>query len=84
MNILNKDNKMPKMKTRSSAKKRFVVISKKSGTTKIKATQSGKQHGMTKRSKRHNRVQRGTVIMNSSDAKIVLKFLPYGKKKKKK
>ena len=75
---------MPKMKTRSSAKKRFVVISKGSKPAKIKATQSGKQHGMTKRSKRHNRDQRGTVIMGSADTKIVLKFLPYGKKKKKK
>ncbi|KJV65656.1 50S ribosomal protein L35 [Ehrlichia muris] len=66
---------MPKLKTKSSIKKRFSVTA----TGKIKSTQSGKRHGMTKRSKRSIRVQRGTAIMNSSDSRIVKLFMPYSR-----
>lgn len=64
---------MPKMKTKSSAKKRFSYTA----TKKIKATQAGKQHGMVKRTKRQLRDQRGTTILCAADAKIVRQFLPY-------
>lgn len=66
---------MPKLKTKSSAKKRFSYTA----TGKIKATQAGKQHGMVKRPKRQLRDQRGTTILCAQDAKIVKQFLPYNK-----
>ncbi|WP_395878173.1 50S ribosomal protein L35 [Ehrlichia muris] len=66
---------MPKLKTKSSVKKRFSVTA----TGKIRSTQSAKRHGMTKRSKRSIRVQRGTTIMNFSDSRIVKLFMPYSR-----
>lgn len=64
---------MPKLKTKSSAKKRFRLT----GTGKVRMSQSGKQHGMIKRTNKQLRNQRGTTIMAPQDAKIVKKFLPY-------
>lgn len=65
---------MPKMKTKSSAKKRFKI----SGTGKIMAAGAGKQHGMIKRSNKFLRNARGTMVLSEPDAKIVKKFLPNG------
>lgn len=66
---------MPKMKTKSGAKKRF----KLTATGKVVAGQAGKRHGMRKRSKRFIRDQRGGTVINESDATIIRKnFLPYG------
>lgn len=67
---------MPKMKTKSSVKKRFSFTA----TGKVKSTQSGKKHGMVKRTNKQIRNQRGTTILNESDAGIVKKFTPYGLK----
>ncbi len=61
---------MPKMKTNSSAKKRFRVT----GTGKIKMGQAGKRHGMIKRTNKTIRNARGTTIMSESDAKNVRRF----------
>ena len=66
---------MPKMKTKSGAKKRFRLT----GSGKVRANQAGKRHGMIKRTNKHIRNQRGTTILDPSDAKIVIThFLPYG------
>jgi len=65
---------MPKMKTKSSAKKRF----KLTASGKVRASQAGKQHGMIKRSNKTLRNQRGTTILSPQDARIVMKFLPNG------
>jgi len=65
---------MPKMKTKSSAKKRF----KLTATGKVSASQAGKQHGMIKRSNKFIRQSRGTTTLSDADARIVKKFLPYG------
>ncbi len=66
---------MPKMKTKSGAKKRFSLTA----TGKVKANQSGKRHMMRRRSKRFIRDQRGTTILNESDATVIRKyFLPNG------
>ncbi len=65
---------MPKMKTKSSAKKRFKIT----GSGKVRATQAGKQHGMIKRTNKQLRNQRGTTILKDQDARVVKKFLPYG------
>ena len=66
---------MPKLKTKSGAKKRFKVTA----TGKIMAAQSGKQHGMIKRSNKQIRNKRGTRALAPADAKIVKKFIPYAK-----
>ena len=65
---------MPKMKTKSSAKKRF----KLTATGKVRASQAGKQHGMIKRSNKFIRQNRGTTTLSDADARIVKKFMPYG------
>jgi large subunit ribosomal protein L35 len=64
---------MPKLKTKSSAKKRFRLTSK----GKIKMGQSGKRHGMIKRTNSQIRKQRGTTIMSKQDSKIVKSYMPY-------
>jgi large subunit ribosomal protein L35 len=63
---------MPKMKTKSSAKKRFKITA----TGKVKAAAAGKQHGMIKRTNKFNRSARGTMVLSDPDARIVKKFLP--------
>jgi len=65
---------MPKMKTKSGAKKRFKLTK----TGKVKSGQAGKQHGMIKRTNKFIRNARGTAVLSAADAKIVKKFLPYG------
>lgn len=65
---------MPKMKTKSSVKKRF----KLTATGKVKVQQAGKRHGMIKRSNKFIRKARGTTVLSDQDARIVKKYLPYG------
>lgn len=65
---------MPKMKTKSGAKKRF----KLTATGKVKALQAGKRHGMIKRTRKFIRNARGSVILSEPDARVIRKFLPYG------
>ena len=65
---------MPKMKTKSGAKKRFKITA----TGKIKVAQAGKRHGMIKRTTKFIRKARGTMVLSKPDARIVRKFLPYG------
>jgi large subunit ribosomal protein L35 len=65
---------MPKMKTKSGAKKRF----KLTASGKVKRAHAGKQHGMIKRSNKQIRNLRGTTTLSEPDARIVRKFLPYG------
>ncbi|MBI1214786.1 MAG: 50S ribosomal protein L35 [Alphaproteobacteria bacterium] len=68
---------MPKMKTHSGAKKRFSVT----GKGKVQARAAHKRHRMTSKSKRMKRNGRSTLIMNESDATIILNnFLPYQRK----
>ena len=64
---------MPKLKTKSSAKKRFKITAK----GKVIMPQSGKRHGMIKRTNTQIRKQRGTTIMSKQDEKIVKSFMPY-------
>ncbi len=65
---------MPKMKTKSGAKKRFRLTA----SGKVRGQQAGKQHGMIKRTNKFIRNARGSVILKDQDARIVKKFLPYG------
>ena len=64
---------MPKMKTKSSAKKRFKVTA----TGKVMAGQAGKRHGMIKRSNKFIRDARGLTTLSEPDQKIAKKFMPY-------
>ena len=66
---------MPKMKTKSGAKKRFKVT----GGGKVLYAQSGKRHGMIKRTAKQVRNQRGTSVLFKTDGDNVKKFfLPNG------
>ncbi|MDG7056508.1 MAG: 50S ribosomal protein L35 [Wolbachia endosymbiont of Meromenopon meropis] len=66
--------KKMKLKTKSSVKKRFNLTAK----GKIISTQSGKRHGMIKRSKSNIRGQRGTTVLHKSDFHIIKSYMPYG------
>ena len=63
---------MPKMKTKSSCKKRFKVTA----SGKVKSAAAGKNHGMIKRSNKFIRDARGTMVLAEPDARIVKKFMP--------
>lgn len=66
--------KMPKIKTKSSAKKRFKVTA----TGKILFGKAGRRHGMSKRPQSMLRDSRGTHVMNASDvARVKRHMLPY-------
>jgi len=64
---------MPKMKTKSGAKKRFKITA----TGKVKVQQAGKRHGMIKRTNKFIRKARGTTVLSDQDARIVKSFMPY-------
>ena len=66
---------MPKMKTKSGAKKRF----KMTATGRVKAGQAGKRHGMIKRSTKFIRTARGTTTLCKADENIVKKYMPYAR-----
>lgn len=69
------ESKMPKLKTKSGAKKRFKIT----GTGKVVYAQRGKRHGMIKRTKKQIRNLRGTSVMFKTDGDNVKKyFLPNG------
>jgi large subunit ribosomal protein L35 len=65
-----KENKMPKLKTHSGSKKRFKVTA----SGKVKYQQSGKRHGMIKRTKKQIRDHRGTAVLFKSDGDNIIKF----------
>jgi large subunit ribosomal protein L35 len=60
---------MPKLKTKSGAKKRFRLTA----TGRVKAGQAGKRHGMIKRSPKFVRNARGMTVLSDPDARIVRK-----------
>lgn len=66
---------MPKIKTKSGAKKRFKIT----GTGKVKYAHAGKRHGMIKRTPKQIRQLRGTSVLFKSDGDNIKKyFLPNG------
>ncbi len=72
---------MPKMKTKSSAKKRFAVT----GTGKVKCGSAFTSHMMINKPKSMKRKAKGTTTMAEPDAKLVLvNFMPYDRKGKSK
>ncbi|MBT8412365.1 MAG: 50S ribosomal protein L35 [Octadecabacter sp.] len=66
---------MPKMKTKSSCKKRFKVTA----NGRILTGQAGKRHGMIKRSNKFLRNARGTTTLCAADEKIIKSMMPYAR-----
>ena len=66
---------MPKMKTKSSCKKRFKVTA----SGRVKTAQAGKRHGMIKRTNNFIRTARGTTTLSAPDEKIVKGMMPYAR-----
>jgi large subunit ribosomal protein L35 len=65
---------MPKMKTQSSAKKRFKVT----GTGKVKSGVAHKRHRLISKPKKMKRTSRRTMVLAKPDGIIIKKnFLPY-------
>ncbi len=64
---------MSKLKTKSSAKKRFSTT----GRGKLRRRTAYHRHNLTKRAKKVKRNQRGAKALSASDAAIVRPFLPY-------
>ena len=64
---------MPKMKTKSAAKKRFKVT----GTGKVKAAVAYKRHCLGHKPQKMKRTSRRTMVLAKPDGIIVRRFMPY-------
>ena len=64
---------MPKLKTKSGAKKRF----SRTATGKVKAGVAHKRHRLISKPQQMKRKARGTVILQPGDTKLVLTYMPY-------
>ena len=64
---------MPKMKTKSGAKKRFQVL----GNGGVKRAHAFKRHILTKKTTKNKRQLRGTSMVNERDMASISKMLPY-------
>jgi large subunit ribosomal protein L35 len=73
--VLAQESQMPKLKTKSGAKKRFKITA----AGKVKYAQRGKRHGMIKRTPKQIRQLRGTNVLFKTDGDNIKKyFLPNG------
>ena len=71
---------MPKMKTKSGAKKRFKVTK----TGRVKSKSAFMSHMQMNKPKSMKRKARGMSVLSAPDERIVLRnFLPYSRKKRK-
>jgi large subunit ribosomal protein L35 len=64
---------MPKLKTKSGAKKRFG----RTGAGKIKHNYAYKRHRLISKPMQGKRKRRGTTTMEKGDSKLVLTYMPY-------
>lgn len=64
---------MPKMKTKSGAKKRLKVL----GGGGIKRSMAFKRHILTKKTTKNKRQLRGTTMVSPSDVSAIRAMLPY-------
>lgn len=62
---------MPKMKTKSAAKKRFAVT----GSGRIKRKHAYHSHILTKKSKKRKRILASTTVMSNADARKVREMI---------
>jgi large subunit ribosomal protein L35 len=65
---------MPKMKTKSSVKKRFKITA----TGKVLAGPGNKRHGLINRSQKMKRTSRGSQTLTHADGLTVKQWAPYG------
>ena len=65
---------MPKMKTKSSVKKRFKITA----TGKVLAGAGNKRHGLISRSQKAKRQNRRTQVLTHEDGRTVKQWAPYG------
>ncbi len=64
---------MPKMKTKSAAKKRFRLTA----TGKVRGNPAFKRHNLRKRPQKMKRQARGTMIMPPEAAGLIKSCMPY-------
>ena len=64
---------MPKMKTKSGAKKRFTI----SANGRIKRSQAFKRHILTKKDTKTKRQLRGMIEVHAADKAMVRAMMPY-------
>ena len=64
---------MPKMKTKSSAKKRLTVL----GGGGVKRSHAFKRHILTKKTTKTKRQLRGTSMVDATNMKSVRAMMPY-------
>jgi large subunit ribosomal protein L35 len=65
---------MPKMKTKSSVKKRFSITA----TGKVLAGPGNKRHMLRRRPQKMKRTNRGNQVLTAMDARTVKQWAPYG------
>lgn len=71
INQSKKGCKMPKMKTKSAAKKRFAVT----GSGRIKRKHAYHSHILTKKSNKRKRILASTTVMSNADARKVREMI---------
>jgi large subunit ribosomal protein L35 len=64
---------MPKLKSKSGAKKRF----RTTASGKVRSNFAKKRHNLRKRTQKMKRNSRGSQILSDADARIVKSYLPY-------
>ena len=64
---------MPKLKTKSSVKRRFRLTA----SGKVRANPASRRHFLRRRSKKMKRQSKGTMILAAVDARIVKSYMPY-------
>jgi large subunit ribosomal protein L35 len=70
-----KDSEMPKMKTKSGAKKRF----KMTASGRVKAGVAGKRHRLSSHDADYIRSHRGTKVLKKGDESLVKWYMPYNR-----
>ncbi|MFQ3623365.1 MAG: 50S ribosomal protein L35 [Acetobacteraceae bacterium] len=65
---------MPKLKTKSSVKKRFKITA----TGKVLAGHGFKRHMLACKTQKMKRQNRGTQVLEPQDARTVKQWTPYG------
>ncbi len=64
---------MPKLKTKSSTKKRFFAT----GSGKLRRGHAKHRHNLSKQAKKVRRTLQGTTIMDQSNVPAVKRWMPY-------
>jgi large subunit ribosomal protein L35 len=65
---------MPKLKTKSSVKKRFKITA----TGKVLAGPGMKRHNLMARTQKAKRTNRGSQVLTPQDARTIKQWAPYG------